>query len=105
MATGDPRPHCPACGYPRNLNGSYNMLEVILHRLARLEELLHLNAATFSPDTQLAAIEKDARDHPLDLPLDEGCPATNPFTGAVQVPAPPAAIRFAYEESEEGDAD
>ena len=101
MATGDPRPHCPACGYPRNLNGSYN----ILHRLARLEELLHLNSATLSPDTQLAAIEKDARDHPLDLPLDEGCPATNPFTGAVQVPAPPAAIRFAYEESEEGDAD
>ena len=71
MATGDPRPHCPACGYPRNLNGSYNMLEVILHRLARLEELLHLNAATLSPDTQLAAIEKDAREHPLDLPLDE----------------------------------
>jgi len=35
----------------------------------------------------------------------EGSPATNPFTGAVQVPAPPAAIRFAYEESEEGFAD
>ena len=95
MATGDPRPHCPACGYPRNLNGSYNMLEVILHRLARLEELLHLNAATFSPDTQLAAILDQARKHPLDLP-DPDSPLDNheAFT-SLREPR----------ESEEGDAD